>query len=87
MPKISEFFGIIIMMFYDDHNPPHFHVNYNEHNAIIEIETLSVLKGNLPKRALAMVLEWANLNRDALKENWERMENHETLEKIKPLDE
>lgn len=52
----SAFFGILIRMYYDDHNPPHFHAYYGEHEAIIAIQTLEVMEGNLPKRALAMVL-------------------------------
>jgi len=75
------------MMYYDDHNPPHFHVKYNEYNAIMNIETLEFIKGDLPKRATAMVLEWANLNRSELKKNWQRIENHEALKTIRPLDE
>ncbi|MCT8342979.1 MULTISPECIES: DUF4160 domain-containing protein [Photorhabdus] len=51
MPTISEFFGILIRMYYDDHNPPHFHAYYGEHEAIISIETLEVMEGSLPKRA------------------------------------
>ena len=57
MPTISAFFGIFIRMYYDDHGPPHFHAYYGDHAALIEIETLKVIAGSLPKRALAMVLE------------------------------
>ena len=56
MPTISEFFGIIIRMYYDEHNPPHFHAYYAEHEAMILIESLTVLKGSLPKRAKALVV-------------------------------
>jgi len=51
MPEISRFYGIIIRMFYNDHNPPHFHVIYQEDEALIEITTLEILEGNLPKWA------------------------------------
>lgn len=51
MPEISRFYGIIIRMFYIDHNPPHFHVLYQENEALIDIETLEILEGSLPKRA------------------------------------
>jgi hypothetical protein len=59
MPTISQFFGIIIQMFWREHAPPHFHAMYGEHEIQIDIRTLEVIKGRLPKRAQAMVLEWA----------------------------
>ena len=68
MPTISEFFGILIRMYYDDHNPPHFHVFYGEYEAQVSIDTLEVIKGKLPKRALALVLEWAAEHRNELRE-------------------
>ena len=52
MPQISQFFGIIIKMFYDEHNPPHFHVQYGEYNCCIDIQTLSVIEGKIPEHAL-----------------------------------
>ncbi len=52
MPTISVFFGILIRMFYDDHNPPHFHAYYNEFHAIIDMENLEIMDGSLPSRAL-----------------------------------
>lgn len=86
MPTISVFFGILIRMYYDDHNPPHFHAYYGEHEAIIAIQTLDVMEGKLPKRALAMVLEWAVEHRQELLEDWERAEQHLPLHKIEPLE-
>jgi hypothetical protein len=59
MPTISSFYGILIQMFWRDHAPPHFHALYAEHEAQINIRTLEVIEGDLPKRALALVLEWA----------------------------
>jgi uncharacterized protein DUF4160 len=56
MPELSRFFGIIIRMFYSDHGPAHFHAIYGEYEALIEIETLMVFRGSLPRRALALVL-------------------------------
>ena len=70
MPEISRFFGIIIRLFYSDHQPPHFHAFYGEHEATIEIETLAVYRGELPRRTLALVLEWAALHRKELREDW-----------------
>jgi hypothetical protein len=57
MPEISRFFGIIIVMFYDEHNPPHFHARYGSDQAAIEIETLRVLEGHLAPRVLGLVIE------------------------------
>ena len=76
----------MVRMYYDDHNPPHFHVIYGEYEAQISIETLEVLKGSLPKRALALVLEWAAENRDELRNDWQLAELHQPLNKIKPLE-
>jgi len=73
-------------MYYDDHNPPHFHVIYNEYEAQVSIETLEVLKGELPKRVLAMVVEWSIEHRDELRTDWNLAELHKPLSKIKPLE-
>lgn len=85
MPTISVFFGIVIQMFWKDHAPPHFHALYAEHEALISIRTLEVLEGGLPRRALAMVLEWAADHREELTENWDRCQRMETPERIEPL--
>ena len=69
MPELSRFFGIVIRMFYSDHEPAHFHAIYGEYEALIEVETLSVFRGALPRRALALVLEWATLHRPELRED------------------
>ena len=66
MPEISRFFGIIIMMFFDEHNPPHFHPRYGSDKAAIEIASLRVLEGRLPPRTLGLVIEWASQHQDAL---------------------
>jgi hypothetical protein len=58
LPKISRFFGIIIAVFYADHPPPHFHVRYGSHQAILAIETLQILEGRLSPRVLGLVIEW-----------------------------
>ena len=85
MPVISRFFGVSITMFYDDHSPPHFHATYSEHRAMIGIKDLDVLRGHLPPRALALVIEWAALHQDGLAENWELGRVHSTLKAIEPL--
>ncbi|MGJ3235379.1 DUF4160 domain-containing protein [Marivirga sp.] len=78
MPEISRFFGIIIKMYYNDHNPPHFHVEYQDYEAIINIED-GELTGKMSRKALNLVYEWLDLNKEAL------FEKREPLNKIKPL--
>lgn len=72
MPEISRFFGIIIKMFFDDHNPPHFHEEYSGEFMLIDIRTLSVFAGRFSPRALGLVIEWATLRQQELFDNWER---------------
>lgn len=86
MPEISRFYGIIIRMFYNDHNPPHFHVIYQENEAIVDIQTLEVLSGFIPKRAKLLIMEWALDHREELISNWEKARLRLALEKIEPLD-
>jgi hypothetical protein len=86
MPAISRFFGIVIAMFYADHNPPHFHARYGEQEAVFEIDTLALLAGELSPKARALVAEWASIHEDELRDNWERARKGEPLEAIEPLD-
>jgi hypothetical protein len=85
VPRISAFYGIVITMYYRDHEPPHFHAIYGESQAQIAIETLEPLFGKLPVRALRLVREWAELHRDELDANWGRAREHEALDTIAPL--
>jgi len=85
MPQISRFFGIIIWMYYNDHNPPHFHAEYGESEALIRIDDLSILTGSLPPRVMGFVAEWALKHRKELSENWERGRKNEPLLPIEPL--
>jgi len=85
MPTISAFYGILIRMFFNDHAPPHFHALYGEFQATIDIESLDVLEGELPKRALRLVIEWAELNRRELLEDWELCRQMQQPYKIDPL--
>lgn len=73
-------------MYFDDHPPPHFHAEYGDHKAIIEIHTLVVIGGYLPPRALGLVIEWAAQHRAELLELWERSARQQPLFKIPPLD-
>jgi Domain of unknown function (DUF4160) len=86
MPELCRFFGIIIRMYYNDHDPPHFHAVYSEDEALIDIDTLSTVRGELPRRALAMVLEWAVLHREELRRDWELARSGHTPVPIAPLD-
>jgi hypothetical protein len=86
MPEISRFFGIIIAMYYNDHQPPHFHAKYGEHRASFSISDLKILEGSLPRRAVSLVLEWAFEHRQELTANWQRAEQRESLSRIDPLD-
>jgi hypothetical protein len=72
-------------MFFDEHNPPHFHAFYGEYEALIEIHTLTVFAGHLPPRALGLVIEWATLHHDELLNDWDRAHRQQTLVKIEPL--
>jgi hypothetical protein len=69
MPELSRFLGISILMYFDDHNPPHFHVKYTDHRAVISINNLTLLEGRLPARVLGLVMEWAELHKEALLKN------------------
>jgi Domain of unknown function (DUF4160) len=86
VPEISRFFGIVIAMYYNDHSPPHFHVRYGEHRAIVEIDPLAVLAGNMPPRAVGLVMEWAAQHRDELEANWHRARDLAPLNPIAPLE-
>ncbi|QDU88986.1 hypothetical protein Pla175_23700 [Pirellulimonas nuda] len=86
MPTISRYYGVVIRMYFDDHPPKHFHAYYGEHAAKIAIETLEVIEGQLPRRALAMVLEWSELHRDELRANWRLADLHRPLNPIEPLE-
>ncbi len=76
MPEISRFLGIIISMYFDEHNPPHFHIRYNEFRASMDIRTLNILAGSVPARVRGLVEEWAELHRDELMEMWETTDFH-----------
>lgn len=86
MPTISTFFGIVIQMFWREHGPPHFHALYGEHEAVIDIRELRVTRGSLPRRALAMVLEWAVEHREELLENWDLCRQLKPPKRIPPLE-
>lgn len=85
MPEISRFYGIVIRMYFADHNPPHFHAYYGANEALMEIATLSVIAGKLPPRAMGLVAEWALQHREELGAAWERASNLKSPGKVEPL--
>ena len=85
MPEISRFLGIKIYMYFNEHNPPHFHVEYNEYRAAILIENLGIQEGKLPPKVHSLVIEWADIHKDELLKNWNSMEKTGDYKKIVPL--
>lgn len=85
MPRISNFYGIVIWMYFNEHNPPHFHATYGEYEILIQITDLSVYAGSLPSRAFGLVMEWAFMHRDELMQNWQLLEQELSPKKIEPL--
>lgn len=83
MPEISRFYGIIIKMYFlaSEHNPPHIHAIYNKSIAVIDIQTLDVIEGEIPKRALRLVKEWVFIHKNEIKNIWETQQ----FKKIEPL--
>ena len=84
MPEISRFYGIVVRMFFDDHNPPHFHIEYQEYEASVNIED-GIVKGEIPRRALKLVYEWLDLHKDELLKNWESIQKTGEFNAIEPL--
>ena len=85
MPEICRFYGIIIAIFFEDHNPPHFHARYGKDKIVVEIASLRILDGNLQPRALGLVIEWASQHKDELLYVWELAKHKQPLQKIDPL--
>ena len=86
MPTISRFLGIVIQMYFDDHEPPHFHARYAGFQAMVRIDPVGVLGGELPPRVHGLVAEWALLHRGALLANWELARAGQPLDTIPPLE-
>lgn len=81
MPEVARFYGIVIKVFFGDHPPPHFHAIYGEYNALVSIESLGIIEGDLPGRAQKLVLEWATLYQQDLLQMW----NTQEFRKLPPL--
>ena len=85
MPIISRFFGIIIFIFWREHQPPHFHAKYGDDEVIVEIQTGEVT-GIISQRVLNMVQEWRELHKDELVADWKLAEENKPLKRIEPLE-
>lgn len=85
MPRISEFYGIAIEMYFRDHPPPHFHARYGGEEAVIAIATGEVIAGSMPGRALRLVREWTLMHQNELNANWDLARAREALVSIAPL--
>jgi hypothetical protein len=86
MPTISSFYGILIRMYCDEHGPPHFHVNTKTTVHRSTLNRCKIRAGDLPRRALNLVLDWAELHLHKLRTNWTRIEKGEQLSAIRPLE-
>jgi hypothetical protein len=84
VPELSRFYGIVIFMNYNEHNPPHFHAAYGDHEVSVEINS-GVIKGQMPKRALKMIFEWLEIHKDELLNDWQLAQDRKALVKIEPL--
>ncbi|MCB1029200.1 MAG: DUF4160 domain-containing protein [Microthrixaceae bacterium] len=85
MPRLSEFYGIVIYMYFADHNPPHFHAIYAEHEALVRIDDGSTIRGDLPKTAAHLVEQWRKLHQEELLANWVLAQEPAALPPIEPL--
>ena len=85
MPEISRFLGIVIYMYFNEHNPPHFHAEYNEFRASISINSLGLIEGTLPSKVMSLVVEWAQDHQEELQENWNSIKETGNYHKIEPL--
>jgi hypothetical protein len=86
VPRICQFYGIAIYMYYRDHAPPHFHAIYAKYEAEVDIETAAVVEGKLPRRARNLVEEWADAHRDELRRNWDLARAAQPLHQLPPLE-
>ena len=86
MPRISEFFGIVVSIFYKDHLPAHFHAIYGQYEATVGIDPIQILQGQLPRRVQSLVFEWAAIYQAELRHNWELARAQMPLQRIPPLD-
>jgi hypothetical protein len=86
MPEISRFFGIVIQMYFDDHEPPHFHARHGSAHAKIRLDPVQLLGGHLPPSHLAVVLHWARLHEAELMACWQRIQRDLPPGRVAPLE-
>lgn len=85
MPELARFYGIVIQMYFGAHPPPHFHAIYGGHKAVIDIESLALIEGQLPPRARGLVIEWATIHQEELRRAFRKASSLEAPDKIAPL--
>ncbi len=85
MPEICRFYGIVIRMFFGDHNPPHFHATYGSSEVLIDVSSLAVIAGQLPPLAMGLLVEWTTIHQQDLLDAWTRARNHQPPGRIEPL--
>lgn len=85
MPELSRFYGIVIKMYYNDHNPPHFHAEYGSSQMVVDFNTFAVIGGRLSPRATGLVMEWAAQHQAELQNAWQQASNLQPLDRIDPL--
>lgn len=85
MPEICRFLGLVIYMFYNEHNPPHFHADYDDFSVMIDIKTAEQIRGEFPRRQLKFLKTWCKLHQEELLENWNNAKSGQPFNPIKPL--
>lgn len=85
MPVISRFYGILIIMYFNDHNPPHVHAKYSGYEAIIDFDG-QIIEGEIPNRAVKFVREWITCHRTELEKNWNKARAGQSLDYVAPLE-
>ena len=86
MPRVSQFYGIAIYMYYRDHAPPHFHAIYGEFEAEVDIAAAAIVEGELPRKARSLVTEWAATHREELQRDWDLARAGQPLNPIPALE-
>lgn len=86
MPEVCRFYGISIRMYFDDHNPPHFHAIYGVQEMEVAIDPLGLMQGKIPRRAFGLVMEWASIHQQELLDNWQLLRSDQAPRRIDPLD-
>jgi hypothetical protein len=86
MPEICRFFGVVVAMYYSDHDPPHFHARYGSKKGRFAVDDLRMIDGDLSPRVRGLVIEWASLHQEELRRDWELARSRQPLRPIPPLE-